>query len=62
MFKQSYTYASPPPVVEGASELLCFRSLSLQGQMDYDNSTPCCRKGIWINAMFQIIFVSRSTE
>ena len=33
MSKQSYTYASPPPVVERASELLCFRSLSLQGQM-----------------------------
>ena len=62
MSKLPYTYASPPPDVEGTSGLLCFRSLSLQGQMDYGNSTPCCWKGIWINTMFQIVCTSRPTE
>ena len=35
------------------SELLCFRSIPCPGQMDYGNSTPCCWKGICINAVLK---------
>ena len=59
MSKQSYTYASPLLGVEGASGLLCFRSLSLQGEVNYGNSTPCCWGPSGLN-MFQIIFTSVS--
>ena len=36
------------------SELLCFRSMPCQGQMDYGNSTPCCRREFALMLCFRL--------